>query len=274
MSRICLPRVFRSAELTIAAVSAAGGSEAWDAVARVPQLDIADVHVWRVITSAWRPRVAALRDRLSMDEKARADRFHFAKDRDQYVVAHGALRTLLAHYTGLHPASLRFQLGPSGKPSLVIASAEQPPLFNLAHSADVTLIAVTRSAEVGIDVEAWTDDLDPLDLAAHFFSPGECSELESLAAVDRRRGFFACWARKEAYIKATGVGVSRGLDYFDVTVAPDSAGRIRADRSVTSPARHWSMLDLDVAARYSATVVVEGPHQIRRFHFDPAIFVT
>ena len=243
-------------------MSAAGrrdiATEVWRGVASAPALDPDEVHVWKASVSAWAPHKDALQDFLAPEELARAGRFHFAKDRQQFVVARGLLRRLLAHYTGHAPADLQFGTGPVGKPRIdapVDASSLQ---FNVSHAADVVLIAVTRYAAVGVDVERWVTDIDFVDLIERFFSPSECSEFLALADDQRRAGFFACWTRKEAYIKATGLGVSRGLDYFDVIVAPDQPPRLVADRLAPEHAAGWRMVDLDVASGHSGALVVAG----------------
>lgn len=237
----------------------------WRTPRAVPVLRQHEIHVWRVRTADWTPRVPQLELLLESAELERGARFHFAKDRDQFVVAHGLLRHLLGHYSRCAPESLRFATGPAGKPCVVSPAASSFLQFNLSHSADMMLIAVGLECALGVDVERWSDDVDPVDLAPHCFSQAERQELLSLAPDQRRPGFYSCWARKEAYIKATGLGVSQGLEYFDVVVAPDRPGRLLADRRTPENAQRWYMIDLDVGPEFSAALVVSETDRIPRY---------
>jgi 4'-phosphopantetheinyl transferase len=156
---------------------------------------------------------AALTHLLGVDERARAARFRFPRDRRRFVVRRGRLRQLLADTVGRAPEALRFTENSHGKPIL----AEGPP-FSLSHSADMMMLAI-GDADVGCDVE-WIDPaLDWPPLAQSFFTPGERAALAALPPEAARRAFFACWARKEAFVKALGLGLSYPLDAFDVSVS-------------------------------------------------------
>ena len=214
-------------------------------------LDCEDVHVWRVRLS--QGNAAELRPLLSDDERERAARFHFAGDRDAYIVAHGMLRRILRGYT---EGNLRFVTAELGKPSL---GDTDDVRFNLSHSGDLALVAVARSREVGVDVERWKDDIEHLELADFVFSAAERAALRALDASDRVAGFFAAWSRKEAYIKASGLGITRGLDHFDVTLRPGDDARILDDRHDASFAERWVMHDIAVPPGYSAALVAGAP---------------
>jgi 4'-phosphopantetheinyl transferase len=110
-------------------------------------------------------------------------------------------------------------------------------------------------------VERWDADVEHLDLAERFFSPAERDALRALAGDVHAvvSGFFAAWSRKEAYLKATGHGISRGLHHFDVTLAPGAPARLLADRLDSAATTRWVMRGLDVAANYSAAVVASAP---------------
>jgi len=220
------------------------------------------VHVWRVplddAAGAW-----AMRPLLSAAERAQADRYHAEIHRVRYAVAHGWLRRILARYAGGPPASLAFGAGPNGKPFLA-DPAHAALHFNLAHSGALGLVAVSR-APVGVDVEAWDRTVEYLDLAEHFFSPSERVALGALAhdLVALGAGFFAAWSRKEAYLKATGDGITRGLHHFDVTLGPDEPAALLADRLDAAATRRWAMTALDVGPGYSAALVAQAPlHEV------------
>jgi 4'-phosphopantetheinyl transferase len=237
----------------------AGVDVGW-ARAERPPLDADAVHVWRVSLDD-DARVRDYWTILSADEQARASRFVREVHRRRFVVAHGALRTIVAGYVGERPDALAFEQAEHGKPSLRREGDGAAIEFNLSHSDDLALVAVTRARPVGVDLERWSPDVEHLELAERFFSPGERAALRALAHAPEQvaAGFFAAWTRKEAYLKATGHGISRGLHHFDVTLAPGEPARLLADRLDAGATERWSMVALDPAPGYSGALVVGGP---------------
>jgi 4'-phosphopantetheinyl transferase len=210
-----------------------------------------EVHVWRLGLD--RP-TEEFRDLLDTDEVARANRFHFEKDRNHFVVARGFLRVLLGRYLQADPKQLKFSYGAWGKPALDGEFRESRLRFNMSHSHGVALYAVTEGREIGIDVEHVRADFANDDIARRFFSPFEVGVLCELPDDDRIAGFFRCWTRKEAYIKATGRGLSQPLDGFDVSLGP--AALLRNEDG--APER-WSMADIEVGPGYAGALAFEGP---------------
>lgn len=221
---------------------------------QIPPLGRSDVHVWRVELDRSLEEAASLREILSNDERERADRFRFEQDRVCYTVARGVTRRLLGHYSDTDPAELRFEYGAHGKPFL----PGSPLRFNVSHSRGLGLIAATWGRELGVDVEAIREDLANEKIAERFFSPGEVAALLALPREERIRGFFRCWTRKEAFIKADGRGLTRGLATFDVTLSPGEPARLL--RTVPDPeeVHRWSMLGLDPGPGYAGALCVEG----------------
>ena len=156
---------------------------------------------------------ARLYEILSDDERARANRFVFDRDRRRFVVCRGTLRQALASFLECEPTRVALTYSNYGKPSLHDSDLE----FNVSHSAGVALFAFAIGAQVGVDVEAVDRQVDIDGLAARFFSPDEADDLLTLPPQDRQGAFFDCWTRKESYIKAIGDGMSRALDSFSVT---------------------------------------------------------
>ena len=198
---------------------------------------------------------------LSDDERARASRFHREVDRRHFVVAHGMLRRILGDYVGVAASELAFSAGEHGKPLFAERSAIGQVEFNLAHSGEVALLAVARGRAVGVDVERWNAAVEHLALAEYCFSPPERETLRHLADAKELvvAAFFAAWSRKEAYIKATGHGITRGLDHFEVSLMPGEPARLVADQNDATAAERWFMRDLVVGAEYSAALVVAAP---------------
>jgi len=158
-----------------------------------------EVHVWRAQLDA----LPGLRPLLSPDELARADRFLRPQDRDRFIAARGALRTILAQYTGVAAAGLRFLYGEHGKPYLSQGQLH----FNLSHSHGLALYAIARF-EVGIDVERIRETTHSMKIAERFFSPAEATELKALAPDLRPAAFSRAWTRKEALVKGIGLGIA------------------------------------------------------------------
>lgn len=155
---------------------------------------------------------------LSLDEEARAVRFLRSSDASRFRAAHRFLRNVLAVHTGHHPTLLRFCVNAYGKPFL-----DPPSLaFNLSHSADMALVAVTKAPFVGVDIEAERDLPDHMDIARSTFSDAEVQALEQGDASDRLSAFFRCWTRKEAVVKALGCGLSIPLNNFTVPIGEEA----------------------------------------------------
>jgi len=218
-----------------------------------PRASHDEVHVWRVsLDQLQAPKFVAL---LDDDERLRAARFRFPEHRNRFTVARGALRTILGRYLEVEPVALQFSYGSYGKPAL----AEGFPTinFNLSHSGEFMLLAVTRGREVGIDIELIKQEFATTEVADRFFSRREILSLRSQARQLQTEGFFNCWTRKEAYIKARGEGLSLPLDQFDVSLEPARAALLD-NRISPGEVSRWSLQELHPAPAYCAAVAVEG----------------
>jgi 4'-phosphopantetheinyl transferase len=215
-----------------------------------------EAHIWQMPLEQPPDRVAALARLLSPDETDRAARFHFERDRRRFIVSHAGLRQILRRYLACAPDRLRFDLGAQGKPYLAGQLADSGVQFNLSHSHELAVLAVTRRRAVGIDVEYVHPPSDMLALAARFFSAAEHAALLSLPDDQRLTGFFNCWTRKEAYLKAIGTGMSGGLSHFQVTLRPDEAPRFLIIDGSLAHAARWSLITLEPAPGYIAATAV------------------
>ncbi len=227
-------------------------------------LDLADdeVHVWQVSLTRGPEEEAQFRGLLTADEVERAARFHFEKDRSAFIARRGILRLLVGRYMARQPFRESFELNAYGKPSLPSAANGIDLRFNVSFSHSVALMGVTRGRDVGVDIEWIRPDMDYCSIAESFFSLHERYALRSLSDSDRAAGFFACWARKEAYIKARGTGLSMPLDQFDVTVSPDQPPLLLATRDDPLEATRWSLETLYSGPDYAAALAIEG-HGLR-----------
>ncbi len=220
----------------------------------------AEVHVWRFSLKQAPEVLSALSQTLAPEESERAARFHFRKDRDSFVVARGVLRDILGRYLGVRPGQVRFTYGEYGKPALAGETCGGLALrFNLSHSHEAACCAVACGREVGVDVEYLKSGVETLSLAEHFFSRGEVAALKALPPDQQLRGFFNCWTRKEAYIKARGEGLSHPLDAFTVSLEPGSPAALLSTERDPEEATRWSLTDLPFGDAYAAALACEGP---------------
>lgn len=215
----------------------------------------AEVHVWRVRLDGERSIDGGAG--LSDDERARAKRFRFEKDRARFLRGRFILRSILGRYLSIDPARIRFAYGCFGKPFL--AQPTEPRIrFNLAHSENLALLVVARGCEVGVDVEKIRPEHAERDVAERFFSTREFEKLSRLPADLWPEAFFRCWTRKEAYIKAMGMGLSAPLQDFEVSLGPDEEPALLWHRTEPEQTSRWSLQELRPAAGYVGALAVEG----------------
>ena len=230
---------------------------AWRSPRGIYVLPSDEVHVWRASLDRMRGHLVSLARLLSPDERERAHRFHFEVDRQRSILARGLLRLLLGHCLCRSADQLQFEYNKFGKPNL--ANSLYPSLqFNLSHSGDLVLIALSRGRALGVDIERMRMDVAVTEIAARFFSAVECEALQMVAPAARREAFFACWTRKEAYLKARGDGLSLPLAQFDVSFLPGDEPRLLATRHDPAEVHRWSLSALEGGECYKAALVVEG----------------
>ncbi len=212
------------------------------------------VDIWRLSLKLLVDSVKLTESTLSADEIERVARFHFEVDKNRFLVTHSALRKILGRYLRRDPAELKFSLNQYGKPALINSALE----FNLSHSGDFALVAVTQGRKIGVDVERIRQGISSHVIAQQYFSKAEVAELQSLPIEQRGSAFFTCWTRKEAYIKAQGLGLSLPLESFDVSLTPGQPATLRATRPDEKEAARWTLRSLDVDPNYAGAVAVEG----------------
>jgi 4'-phosphopantetheinyl transferase len=217
-----------------------------------------EVRLWRVDLEAVGADEARWQQVLSSDELARAARFHFSRDRQRFVAARALLRRILASYLATDPNSLSFSYSKKEKPSLGPAHLDSGVTFNVSHSGGIALFAFSRRREVGVDVEQVRRDADLEAIARRFFSAREQSQLAALPTEEKADAFFRCWTRKEAYIKATGDGLSLPLSQFDVSLAAGEESALLATRPDGSEAGRWLLQEVPAGPGYIAALCVRG----------------
>ena len=206
-----------------------------------------------------------------MDERehARASSFHFTRDRERYCQSQLLVRCVLSRYLDVDPAKIAIVEGPHGKPLIDNPGENRDLHFNLAHCQSVALLAVTSGQSVGIDVEdgASIRKADFGGLAREFLTKREAQIIRALAGAERDRAFLRCWTRKEALLKAIGLGLIAKLDGFEVPLDEASSWRVSGAPDNSSDASTFEMVDLsegDIFAAVAATRIV-GPVELSDF---------
>ena len=199
--------------------------------------------------------------KLTPQERQRAAQLRLPLVRAAFVSSRAFLRTILASYTGISPQQLDFKHGSNGKPELLNYEGLH---FNLSHSRTHLACAVSREFALGIDVEDVREMKDLEQIARRFFSPLEVSALDELDPAARPEAFFRCWTRKEAFIKATGEGLSRGLATFAVSLTPSEPPRLHWLEDPIDSVAAWNLYSFQPAPRvFGALAWRGGPAEVR-----------
>jgi 4'-phosphopantetheinyl transferase len=219
------------------------------------QFDLEDreIHVWRAYLDCEEIVLHRYEETLAPDEKARANRFVFRQDRNRYVASRGTLRELLGRYLSRSPAEFEFDYSSKGKPFLRTEFGKRSVQFNISHSHGLALLAFVVGRNLGIDVELVRPEVPADEIAKRYFSPQEVTELRALPMSLRAEGFYLCWTRKEAYVKARGEGLHIPLESFHVSLTPG-----RPERLESADSCRWSMQSLYPDPHYVGALVAEG----------------
>lgn len=223
----------------------------------LPELQTGAVHVWQQHLRCQPIEVESYRQILSPDEVARARRFRFDSDRNEFIVGRGTLRRLLGQYLSIPPNDLHFSYSAFGRPCVVGHKAAAALDFNISHSGGVALLAFAGGRQIGVDIEKVRQDFMTGEIVDRFFSIAERAALRELPDDQRHAAFFRCWTRKEAFIKALGEGLSHPLDQFDVSLDPNTPAALLATRPDASEAQRWMLCDIEVPRDYAAALAFE-----------------
>jgi len=236
------------------------GTTADGQLALAPNLSLAngETHVWFVGLQQISRHLDSFLEVIAPNEAARAARFFFERDRNEYILARGLLRYIVGCYTGLAPHLLRFHYNSYGKPTLADESGGDQPAFNLSHSRGMVVYAVTKAPYIGVDLEYMHQNIEFDQIVARFFSSREASLFRQLPSERKQEAFFSGWTRKEAYMKASGEGLWLDPRSVEVTFAPGGPASLLSVAGVAREAQRWSLVDLPAPTGYAAAVVVEG----------------
>lgn len=218
------------------------------------------VDVWKASLAAGEQAVAACRENLSREERERADRYVFPEHRRRFIVGRGILRILLGRYLGVPPVGISFNYTKFGRPFLPNENIQ----FNVSHSGDTALYGFARNTDIGVDVEC-IRPISAMEIAARFFSPNERESLATVPERLREAAFYRCWTRKEAYLKAKGLGLETPLDSFTVSLDADGPALISVEGVPDEP-RRWNFVNIDVGPNATGVVVFSGAAREVRKH--------
>ncbi|WP_395375874.1 4'-phosphopantetheinyl transferase family protein [Marinicella sp. W31] len=235
-----------------------------------PNLDsLSDnVHIWLI---SFKKLVSDYHDfyaMLSPDEIERAHQFRFAKDRNAFVITRGALRKLISHYLSIQAIDISFRYTEYDKP--VLRTPENNTIqFNVSHSGDYGLIAISRCSPLGIDIEEMKTDLDLMEMAQQVFSGSEYQQLIQLPEAKRIQAFYNGWTRKEAYIKGDGKGLSIPLKSFNVSLVDKEQPILLATAHDEQACDHWSIYNINTPENYAGALAIKSKKcQIKLFIYQ------
>jgi 4'-phosphopantetheinyl transferase len=217
-----------------------------------------EIHVWTVSLEVDAETVSTLGELLNDDERARSERFRRPGSERTFVVTRAAIRDILGRYLSVDPRRVQIGSGPHGKPQVAGEFGCLPIRFNVAHTGSIALCAVTIGREIGIDAEVCRPVTASAAVADCLFSPAERLALQALPDRRRDHAFLSCWTRKEAYLKALGVGLSAAPQECSVGVAPDQTPKWVESSDPTSGS-HWCVQSFTPQDGHIGAVSWHGP---------------
>lgn len=229
------------------------------------KIENSEIHVWEIYLDYNSDKVDKYIDILSDEEKNKAFSFRFSDVRGRYIISHAALRLLLSEYLGKSFAEISFYTNKKGKPYI---KSNHGIYFNLSHSHKISVVAISKEQEIGIDIEYLLRKINLKDIARRFFTIKENEKLDALPENLKKEAFFRCWTRKEAYLKAKGFGISVSLKSVEVSLLPEEKPEILAIDGLPMEQRNWSLFDIIHIHNYIGAIAAKGRYKnIKYFNF-------
>lgn len=226
-------------------------------------LSVEKIFIWRIHIPDFIDYVAQDFHLLDEREKSRAKAFKFDRDRESFVVTHAALRKILGCYLQMPPEKVQFGFNEYHKPKLLMPKHKNVH-FNLSHSHDYALVAITLDQDVGVDVEYMRETRDLENIAKRFFAESEFEEYQSLAPSEKLEGFYNAWTRKEAFIKTVGQGLHFSLKDFVVSLDPTKEAHLKSAQGHS--AEDWQLIGVLTAENYCAAIAVPSKNKTFEFY--------
>ncbi len=230
----------------------------WQTAPLEPHLTSSTVALWFISLPDWQPMYLKLYGLLSADEQIRADRFRFERHRNAFSIARGVLRVVLSQYLGTSPQELPFTYSAQGKPFLAKPYCESEIQFNLSHSHDMAVYALTLGRAIGVDLEHIRPIPDLDQLVKRFFSTQEAQAFEQTDPELKPLAFFRGWTQKEAYLKAIGTGLSGSLDQIEVSLSPHGPAALLSVGQNPEASQTWQLIGLEPASGYVGALAMSS----------------
>jgi 4'-phosphopantetheinyl transferase len=221
-------------------------------------LDLKHVHIWAAALTDFHDQVTKLWVWLSSVEQARAERFRFVEDRNRFVIRRGLARLILSRYLNQPPVAIEYQFGEHGKPEVRKTGAGTPLFLNTSHSAEIAICAVASACPIGVDVERTREIPEIEQIGRHFFLAGETQKMMAQPLDSRMDAFYACWTRKEAFLKATGEGIAESLAKVEVTLTPEEKPEVVSVSGDQRAREQWQLQPFVPAHGYVGCVVYKN----------------
>ena len=239
--------------------------QSWLPTTKQPLPAAGEIHVWRIdLAGLTSPATESL---LSADECERAARLLIERKRVRFIAGRGTLRKVLGQYLGIAPQALVFEYGPHGKPALTSEESAAGLAFNFSHSEDLALLAVAHARAIGIDIEHRQRNISVASFARHILSESETADLARLPAEQHQQALLAAWTRKEAYLKALGIGLSHSMSGFTTGLAEEGEILVRPLEDIDGKRQPWTLIPLAAQPDYLACLAAPG-HNWTVCHFD------
>jgi len=240
----------------------------WAKPPHKPVLQANEIHIYRAKFEPPVQNIESLQENLADDERQRAGRLISIENQINFVAIRSTLRNILAEYLQMEAASISFDYNDAGKPSLSHTSGGDKISFNLSHSGRHALFAFGKDRKIGIDLEEMRRDTSYLEIADSYFSDEEAKALNSLQGQELTIAFFRCWTRKEAYLKARGLGLPFGLKNFTVSLLNHEPPALLNVRDDADQAKIWSFTEIIPWKDYIAAFVCEAKNDLVIKYFD------
>jgi 4'-phosphopantetheinyl transferase len=230
-----------------------------------PALKLDEIHAWLFDLDDPRQNPSVWDKILSEEEVGRSRHYHFEKDRLRFIIRRGILRKLLGLYTGLEPSAIAYKTNSHGKLSLI----SHPLQFNLSSCQNQCVFAFTMEKEVGVDIEQVRPLSDLPRLLECWVSPEERAGLCAQAPAVQLEAFYHVWTQKEAFIKASGEGLTVSLKNFSVSIYPNEPGRLLSINCGSDDASHWKMASYVPEAGWRVAVCVRAETNLKVLWYKP-----
>jgi len=221
-------------------------------------LDNKHIHVWYININDYINSIPELISKIDKQETKRAHQFKFDKDRNCFICSHAILRILLGKYCNCDTTKITYDYTVNNKP---ILTYDKNLHFNLSHSSHRAIIAFTKNRPIGIDIE-YMQEKETLDnLAKRFFSSQEYNEYKLLPEQHKTQGFYNAWTRKEAVVKAIGIGITCSLKSFSINLTPGSKAKLLSMHN-QNDVTNWQLYGFNPEEKYCAAIAWHGPQKM------------